>query len=35
MTYQEWLDGAGSKASAGGKVVVRTNDWIKSYNISR
>jgi hypothetical protein len=35
MTYQQWLNGEGSKASAGGKVVVRTNEYINSYNIQK
>ena len=35
MTYQQWLDGSGPKASTGGKVVVRTNEWINSYNIQK
>ena len=35
MTYQEWLDGTGPKASTGGKVVVRTNEWLNSYEIEK
>lgn len=35
MTYAQWLNGEGSKASAGGKVVVRTNEFINSYNIQK
>ena len=31
MTYNEWLSGTGSKASVGGAVIKRTNEYLKEY----
>lgn len=31
MTYQQWLDGTHANSVAGGKVVVRTNNYLKKY----
>lgn len=35
MTYDEWLNGTHKDSVAGGKVVVRTNEYLKNYNYSK
>ena len=35
MTYTEWLNGSHADSVAGGKVVVRTNNYLKNYKYSK